>query len=185
MLNLKPLLTERDMTQTQLAEQVGVSRGYMSLLVNCQREPSPALLVKLATALEVEVGDLFLSPGPRYSFEDEAAPFIASDRDKDVWQALLTPSSPSQLTYVITADAIGFGLLKGDILAVDLNRVAVDGDIVLATEQVDGGGKTTVRKFLAPWLVSGNPSEPPAKLDDSGDQAILGIVTASFRRIAV
>lgn len=57
---IKELRIERGLTQPQLAEMVGVSKGMISVWENNINEPKASYLKALATALEVSV-DLLLS----------------------------------------------------------------------------------------------------------------------------
>jgi DNA-binding XRE family transcriptional regulator len=56
---LRYLRRNRDFTQEKLAELVGRSVNFISLLENGDTAPSFATIEKLATALNVEVADLF------------------------------------------------------------------------------------------------------------------------------
>lgn len=56
---LRYLRRSRDLTQEQLAELVGRSVNFISILENGDSAPSFATIEKLANALNVEVADLF------------------------------------------------------------------------------------------------------------------------------
>lgn len=56
---LRQLREAQGMTQTELAERVGVSQSHISDVELNQRMPSMRILVKLAESLGVGVGDLF------------------------------------------------------------------------------------------------------------------------------
>lgn len=56
---LRNLRRSRDITQEQLAELVGRSVNFISLIENGVNAPSFATIEKLAKALNVEVADLF------------------------------------------------------------------------------------------------------------------------------
>ena len=55
---LKRLRKQRDLTQEQLAEQVGVTPKYIQYLEAAKYRPSLTLLYKLAVKLGVQPGDL-------------------------------------------------------------------------------------------------------------------------------
>jgi transcriptional regulator with XRE-family HTH domain len=59
---LRRLRRQKDMTQDQLAEAVGVSLKYIGFLERGVNSPSFEVLQKLAEVLEVPVGEFFLSP---------------------------------------------------------------------------------------------------------------------------
>lgn len=58
---LAELLSERNMTQLELATRVGVTRAAMSRYVSGEREPRFATLIRIAEELDVHVGEL-ISP---------------------------------------------------------------------------------------------------------------------------
>ncbi len=56
---LKEIRERRGLTQAQLAEKVGVTREYITMLeTGARRNPAIEILVRLAKALNVEVGRL-------------------------------------------------------------------------------------------------------------------------------
>jgi HTH-type transcriptional regulator, competence development regulator len=56
--NLKKARTARGLTLAEVSRRVQVSRAYMTLLEQGQREPSIVTVVKLAKALGVKPGTL-------------------------------------------------------------------------------------------------------------------------------
>jgi len=60
-LQIGKILRRRKLTQRWLAEAVDVSPGYMSSLVSNQKKPSAELIEKMAEALGIEPGALWLS----------------------------------------------------------------------------------------------------------------------------
>jgi transcriptional regulator with XRE-family HTH domain len=57
---IKVVRTATGMKQRELAEQVGVTANYMSLVEGDKREPSISFLNRLAKRLEIPVGIFFL-----------------------------------------------------------------------------------------------------------------------------
>jgi transcriptional regulator with XRE-family HTH domain len=55
---IKKLRTERNMTQEELAQKVGVHRVYIAQIESATKVPSIATLEKLAKALRVKLVDL-------------------------------------------------------------------------------------------------------------------------------
>ena len=64
-LRLKEVLKEKKVTGKQLADMVGVSQPAISEFVNNKSHPRPELLLKIATALDVDLKDLFISTKPQ------------------------------------------------------------------------------------------------------------------------
>ncbi len=56
--HLKELRTEKNISQVQLAEAIGVSKGIISLWENDLREPTLGSLLSLATFFEVSLDEL-------------------------------------------------------------------------------------------------------------------------------
>lgn len=180
-LQLKDALANAGLKQAKLADKLGISPGYMSLLVNGERKPSPALLERMADELDITVGELY---GEQQGFAEGAAtPFHPKSTDRAQWAALLDNRDHRQTMYRLTGDAPAFHMMKGDLLVVDMRRPAIRNEIVIATEVLeDGTGITSVRRWLEPWLTPGTPGAEPLMIDDSGAASILGVVRAVWRQ---
>ena len=61
-LRVKELRAEKGFTQEELAERTGMFRTYMSRIESGLANPTLTMLYTLATALEVDIGELFV-PG--------------------------------------------------------------------------------------------------------------------------
>lgn len=178
-LDLKRHIKRTGLTQTQIAERTGTTRSYVSLLTNNQREPSPALLSKLADVFGVPVADLFAT---RHGMADEVRPFTPADTLQTEFLRALKRKSNAIELYKLNTTASSLSLLAGDLLALDLGRNAKAGDVVLATRiDDDGNGTTFPARYLDPWIAPGNPELPTEKIDDSGQVAILGPVVSVMR----
>lgn len=57
-MRLRKYRQQRNMTQEQLAEKARISRVYLAMLETHRQDPRLSVLVKLARALRVKVGDL-------------------------------------------------------------------------------------------------------------------------------
>lgn len=60
--NIKKRRKTLGLTQSRLAERVDCACNYISLIEQCKKFPSPAMLEKLAEALAVESYELFHGP---------------------------------------------------------------------------------------------------------------------------
>lgn len=56
--NLKELRTENKVGQVELAKEIGVSKGIISLWENGLREPNLFSLIKLATYFHISIDEL-------------------------------------------------------------------------------------------------------------------------------
>jgi transcriptional regulator with XRE-family HTH domain len=57
-MRLRRIREDRGLTQEQLAKRAGISRVYLAMLETQRQDPRLSVLVKLARALKVKVGDL-------------------------------------------------------------------------------------------------------------------------------
>ncbi len=60
-LRLKEVLSEKGMTGKELSEKTGVTPASISNIVQGNSFPKPELLQKIATILDVDIKDLFVS----------------------------------------------------------------------------------------------------------------------------
>lgn len=99
MLDVRRLRLERGWNQTELAFHAKLAPSVISQIENGKREPSASTLRKLATALKVEVGDLF-PKAASLPFEDaEAVGNPSATRDIAI-EDLLGMSRQEFGTYV-------------------------------------------------------------------------------------
>lgn len=104
--NLRTLRLERGLTLDRLAGMSELTRGYLSLVERGLKTPSISALLRLATALEVSIAQLFdlnAAPAPRYTLQrgGEVTPAggfeltpLAKARSRKVMEPfLLRPSS--------------------------------------------------------------------------------------------
>lgn len=59
---LRRIRRNKDLTQEQLAIQVGVSLNYIGLMERGEKAPSFEMVQKIAEVLEVDISELFLPP---------------------------------------------------------------------------------------------------------------------------
>ncbi|MCY1375887.1 helix-turn-helix protein [compost metagenome] len=60
-LRLKEVLTEKGMTGKDLADKIGVTPASVSNIVQGNSFPKPETLIAIASALDIDVKDLFMS----------------------------------------------------------------------------------------------------------------------------
>lgn len=57
--NIRHWLRKKNVTQTWLSQQVGISCSYLSLIISDKRDPDLELAVKISEALDVELENVF------------------------------------------------------------------------------------------------------------------------------
>lgn len=60
--NLRRLRTERGLTQEDLSERSNVHQTYLSGVESAKRNPTVEVLERIATALRVDISELFRKP---------------------------------------------------------------------------------------------------------------------------
>jgi SOS-response transcriptional repressor LexA len=193
-LALGPLLKKVGMSQTALADAIGVNKSFISDIVAGKKRPSLATLHKIVAVLEVSPAALYDAddlPEETVSqgfSESEAVPFSPA-RVNDMASLLraVAPDVRRPEVFQARKSCTGFGIMKGDALIVDMQGQATDGDVVLATFVDDAGvAATLLRRWVAPWLISDDPADPPLRLDPASQMvAILGAVRGSLRGAGV
>jgi len=56
---LKTLIKERKTTAEKVAFEADISKSYLSAVLRCKKSPTVRTLEKIATALELDIRDLF------------------------------------------------------------------------------------------------------------------------------
>ncbi|MBW4982513.1 helix-turn-helix domain-containing protein [Mameliella sp. CS4] len=178
---LKQLKTLR-MTQTALADKVGISAGYLSELISGKKQPSMATLNAIAEALEITTAELHGAPTPAPGFQEPPESFVSPVKEtpEDLRQALT--EQPGHAAYRINRAAIPFGMLAGDIIILELGKGGHPGDLVIAT-QVDtfGAAETFLARKIGDSFMLPDPQDPPRKSRGGTIITVMGRVAAVFR----
>jgi len=97
-----PILKRKGVAQTKLADALGLSPGYVSLLVSNKRQPSHDVLLKIADFLGVTLNDLMVE-------DAQPAPPV-EDIDAEIMRHLdlLT----DQEKQILLAAAVGFAVKR-------------------------------------------------------------------------
>lgn len=181
---LKDILQDRQISQTAFADALKISRGYMSLLLNGKRDPSPALLEQMADVLQLHIGQIFegTSPAATGFAEDGVAALGMPDGQKS--QLLASLGIKSRTASLMEAKRSFPDLLiaQGDRLGVELRYDLRPNDlVVLNVLDDDGNATTTIARWLEPWYVFADGHTPPMRADNSGQIAIMGKIVAASR----
>ena len=174
--NLRRLRKRKKLTQLELANLCGYSRGYLADLERGATAASMAVLQKLLNALEVPVADLLTSPevGAR-SPSDSVKVAILNSPSSDclvspvkkgsAQDGFLMPSlrAGDSFALYLPDNSMSPGFGKGDLVVFSLSRKPKDGEACLVDT---GKGQTLFRTALAlpggQWrLQPGNPKFGP------------------------
>jgi transcriptional regulator with XRE-family HTH domain len=86
---LRPVRRQRGLTLEQLAQQTGLTKSYLSKIERGQSTPSIAVALKVAQALDVEVGRLFSAEAAQEKITVDRAAGRKADGDR---YRMLAPS---------------------------------------------------------------------------------------------
>lgn len=195
---LQDLLRQRGWSAAELARRAGVNDTLLRDIFR-GRALSPKIdnVQKLARALGVPLSDL--APDGEISTAPTAGALHHDELEP--WDPTLggtaIPVTDGQLTNIwgqgvanaktlrLRESVPGFGFFAGDILIIDTKARAEQGDIVAVTaiDPNTGRAYTLVRRYLHPYLVSGDPLDRHPLLADGNRYTILGPVCASMRTI--
>lgn len=97
----------------------------------------------------------------------------------------LSRSAKHAATYEITRPSPSLGLLAGDVLVVDLGQPPQSGDLILigVTDPTGTEAITLIRRYVPPYAISANASEPNPviNLDSDGTAAWRATIKSMFR----
>nr|WP_306043470.1 MULTISPECIES: LexA family transcriptional regulator [unclassified Mameliella] len=178
---LKQLKTLR-MTQTALAEKVGISAGYLSELISGKKQPSMSTLSAIAEALEISTAELHGAPTPSSGFHEPTESFVSPVKETpaDLRKALM--EQPGHASYRVNRAALPFGILAGDIIILELGKSGQSGDLVIATRVDDqGAAETFLARKIAETFVLPDPQDAPLKSNGAATITVMGRVSAVFR----
>lgn len=157
-LYLAPILSQKGMTQSALADQIGVKKGFMSEIISGKKSPSFETLIAIAGALGVSIGELFgeapkIEPQNSGFHEGQAVPYAwrptAESHDTSSEIAALKHGIRRPETYKVTAPVPWLAMLPGDILIVDLGKSPKNGEIILVglSDQNGFNTRTVLARF--------------------------------------
>lgn len=185
------------------AREVSLAAGLSPNTVSeLEKDPnrSPSVKTLKAIADQLRVSDVWLmngdtdNHGPAGFSESDAVswsgppiPGVPQSQSEAALQRTirsLAPSARHPSTLKLRRNMPDFGLVAGDVLVIDLNSKAADGDVVVAnvTDLTTGSGVTIVRRLFSPYLIAASITErEPSILADGTRTSIMGVVKASFR----
>lgn len=130
-MRLGQILKNKGMKQTQLADLVGKSTGYISQLVSGKREPSPELLAELVQVLEVTPGQLL----------DIRQPVAVAGRvgAGSAVELVDAYAKGGGLFHVAAPDDLpSSGIVAVEVTGDSMSPLIEEGDIIFFTRNFDG-----------------------------------------------
>lgn len=195
-LSIGPALARKKMSQAELANRIGVSKGFVSEMISGKKRPSTETLQSIALALDVSISELYEQRGT-FTYDarseigqsgfSEAKPAEFTGRKNLLSEAasnLISPDIRHQTHYVATKAMLGFGILAGDILVVELQHRAETGDLVIAkiADPETSTSTTVVRRLYGNILASSDNEAPPIDLSQNDQNAaVLGTIEGLIR----
>lgn len=180
-LDLKSAIKRHGVTQSSVANAVGISHGYMSGLCAGTKSPSNDILIRIAAHLDVTPNDLYdlddeipslPATAPHAQGELKSVPLSAHQLAA---ATTLFPELESGVGYRSNVELPRFLISKGDLLVVDRKCDPEAGDLVVIAGP--------------PWRIARNIGTTCAKLIDhewnditpTGDDAKCRPVVAVLR----
>jgi plasmid maintenance system antidote protein VapI len=97
-----------------------------------------------------------------HGLADQARPFIPRSRSEaETLAGVLAPDSTHTTLWRVRTSAAWLGILSGDVLVIDMKRVATSGEVVLANveDPTTGEAQTRIGTLTGGRLLSGEPGE--------------------------
>jgi hypothetical protein len=129
-------------------------------------------------------------PGtPRSLAESDAFPYRPDDSLQDdafVAAKALCRGHNGRDPWIMSSQALAeIGVLPGDIMVVDLNETAREGDVVCVQSYSGGAVATVFRVYRHPFLIGAGPGARLPLLSDARSAQVRGVVIGTFRRRGV
>jgi transcriptional regulator with XRE-family HTH domain len=189
-LNLGKVLKNKGITQSALAEAIDVNRSYVSELVSGKKTPSFEMLERILSALEVTPGELLGADENTGAKTGRPQTYAETDVVSFSWPNTarlsirdIAPDAVAPAAYKAGRSLPAFGILRGDLVIVDVNRKSREGDLVIANVLNDEGHIVTrfmrrVGERLVPEQI-----DIPSTGVHNDEHAILGVFAALVRNL--
>ncbi|HGG04772.1 MAG TPA: XRE family transcriptional regulator [Aliiroseovarius sp.] len=183
---IKEHLTGKRGEQAALARAMGINADKMSKIMRGERQIKADELPGMLKFFGVSLRDGDSQPASGFS-ESEATPFTPKQGDatNHLLAAFLATRRAPEI-FEAKTHALGFAILAGDLLAVEMTGTAAMNDLVLCTlaDPQTGAANTLLRRYAPPWALSGAlPPDAAIRTNTAdGSFAILGVVRAVLRR---
>jgi transcriptional regulator with XRE-family HTH domain len=140
----------------QLADEIGISRSYLSDLSHGKKTASLAVLQKIAAATAIPISELL---GEQGFSEGSVAAYDPGPKANSLRDAIATllPDIRHPTWYVASGPSRDFGVLAGDMVVLEamFDPAKVANDALVVAQIVDpiGLATTMLCRFAAPWLI--------------------------------
>lgn len=123
---LRAYRLSKNLSVTELANQAGVTKGFLSLAERGKTRVSVPTLLRICDALDIGIGSLFTYPSepvvhggvPLYMGGDNLEEFLMTPVDEkhfQIMQSVMQPGGGSQGAYTLEADSIFVLVLSGQL----------------------------------------------------------------------
>lgn len=120
---------------------------------------------------------------PIASFEFRPTPPRADDPEPiAAIRAVMAPGVSTPATFEVREDMPWLSICRGDILVVDLSRLAKSGDLALASIATDSTENTAIVRVAEPWAIEGPGHAPRLHHLSSGQVNIRYPVVGLIRK---
>lgn len=173
-------LTERGLSPRQASIQSGNSadliRNWQRARLEGREFPGKIQgVASLAGVLGVTVDWLLHGDDTPTDLAEPTVPYTPrSIKSGESLEAYLAPATLHRMTLRIGKGDTALGVFPGDLVIIDAHGQPETGQIVLANIADDyGHAQTRVMRYAPPFLVSGNPVEPPVPIHHARVQGAI------------
>ena len=191
---IRYLRESRNMTQTDLADRIGISRSALNNWEHDLREPSVSMLNALARAFAVTVQDIvgdsvpiadnvfpvYLRKIPVYGSIGAGAPKIADDQISEY----ISTDSDADFAVLVDGDSMQPTISKGDLALIAKQDDVDNGQIaaVLIKDEESAVCKRIIHVPNGIMLISDNTEKYPPITYAADEVKILGRICQTLRR---
>lgn len=187
---IQAILVFRGWTPTRLAREAKISQSTLAKFLGDPLDAAHLSLRSVEKIAQVSPLAPYLTESPHHGrglSETDAEPFAPGDRNDAATRAILAAKGERNHVdpWILHSRALeAAGYLPGDILLVDLNENARDGDVVCAQVYDRSGNAETIFRVLErPFLVAAPLERRPIRplLVDDEQVVVRGVVVATIR----
>ena len=180
-------LTGRRGEKAEIARAMGISSDKLSKILSGERgiasNELPGLLSYFNIGLSERSWQHQVSEVEMVVMANSDASTLPSQSGLDSAIKFVSPNAEHPSPFVANKDLPSFGMMRGDLVVVDIGARAEPGDLVM-TSQKDpstGAPATMIMRWIDPWLVP-EAGGPPIDLAHANPEiAVIGPVRGTLR----